>query len=80
VWGVVGAVVTLYVMLRVLLLCHVGVAAAVVAPCRVSQVLSSCHVVPGPGGPSRERAAVYIGKKDLAAKEEVSKQKKMKKK
>jgi len=33
-----------------------------------------------PGGPSRERAAMYIGKKDLAAKEEVSKQKKKKKK
>lgn len=36
--------------------------------------------VVGPGGPSRERAAVYIGKKgDLAAKEEVSNQKKKEK-
>jgi len=32
-------------------------------------------MVLGPGGPSRERAATYIGKKDLAAKEKVSKQK-----
>ncbi len=61
-------------------MCHVGVAAAIVAPCRVSRVLSSHRMVPGPGGPSRERAAAYISKKDLAAKEEVSKQKKKKKK
>ena len=55
---------------------RMGVMAAVVAPHRVSQLLLSCHVIPGPGGPSRERAAIYIGKKDLAAKEEVSKPKK----
>jgi len=57
-----------------------GVAAAIIVPHRVSWVLSSCHVVLGPGGPSRERVAMYISKKDLAAKEEVSKQKEMKKK
>jgi hypothetical protein len=32
-------------------------------------------MVPGPGGPLREWAAVYISMKDLAIKEEVSKQK-----
>ena len=56
--------------------CCMGVVAAVVVPCGVS----SCCMVPGPGGPSREWVAVYIGMKDLAAKEEVSKQKKMKEK
>ncbi len=77
--GVAGAVI-MPRMSRVLSLHHVGVVAAVIMPHGVSWMLSLCHVVPGPGGPSRERAAMYIIKKDLAAKEEVSKQKKMKEK
>jgi hypothetical protein len=48
-------------------------------PCHASLPLSPS--VMGPGGPSRERAAVYVGKEgDLAAKEEVSKEKKTKEK
>ena len=53
-----------------------GVGAAVIVLHKVLWVLLSCCMVPGPGGPSRERVAVYVGKKNLAAKEEVSKQKK----
>ena len=49
-----GAVVTLYVVSGVLLLCYVGVAAAVVVPCGVLCILSVCCMVLGPGGPLRE--------------------------
>jgi hypothetical protein len=78
--GVVGAVITPHVVSGALSSRHVGVAAAVVAPCGVSCGVSSRCMVLGPGGPSREWVAVYISMKDLAAKEEVSKQKKMKEK
>jgi hypothetical protein len=78
--GVAGAVVVPHMVSGVLSSHHMGVAAAVVAPRGVLRGVLSHHVVPGPGGPSREWAAVYIGMKDLAAKEEVSKQKKMKEK
>jgi hypothetical protein len=67
-----------YVVLEALSLCYVSVVAAIIMPYRVLCVLSSHHIILGPGGPSREWVAVYISIKDLAAKEKVSKQKKKK--
>jgi hypothetical protein len=72
--GVMGAVIAPCVVLGALSLRCMGVVAAIITPHGVS----SRRVVLGPGGPSREWVVVYIGMKDLAAKEEVSKQKKRK--
>ena len=62
-WGVTDAVIMLCMVLRALSLCHMGVVAAVIVLHRVSQVLLLCHMILGPGGPLRERAAMYISKK-----------------
>ena len=88
--GVAAAIVMLHRVLGVLSLCHVSVVAAVVIPCGVLWVLLSLHMVlvltthrqlspsiVGPGGPLRERQPYTLARRQyLAAKEEVSKEKK----